>query len=147
MKDIPAMGNPDYSISTTVTGNSGEAFLKALNASQRKLITSLVSIQREPLNDIVTTRRAIAEKLRQAMTSASIDQEAVQALSERYGELDGEISYYYATHFADVYKSLSNAQKEQLIALRNLDGFTCQGAFLYSKNIDMPKIQNTDFLF
>lgn len=147
MKDIPAMGNPDYSISTTVTGNSGEAFLNVLNGAQRKLITSLVSIQREPLSEIVATRRAIAEKLRQAMTSDSIDQKAVQALSKRYGELDGEIAYYYATHFANIYKSLSNAQKEQLIALRNLDGFTCQGAFLYSKNIDMPEIRNTDFLF
>ncbi|WP_319550350.1 hypothetical protein [Desulfogranum marinum] len=147
MKDIPAMGNPDYSISTTVTGNSGEAFLKILNESQRELITSLVSIQKTALHEIVATRREIAEKLRQAMKSDSIDKEAVLAMSGRYGELDGEISYYYATHFADVYKSLNDAQKKQLTSLRNLDEFTCKGAFLYSKNIAMPEIKNTDFLF
>ena len=29
MKDIPAMGNPNFSISTSLTGDSGEAFLAA----------------------------------------------------------------------------------------------------------------------
>ena len=81
------------------------------------------------------------------MTAKSIDKEAVIALSEKYGQLDGEIAYRYATHFADVYKTLSSEQKKQLISLRNLDGFTCQGAFLYSKNIDMPEVKDTDFLF
>lgn len=147
MKDIPAMGNSDYSISTQITGDSGEAFLEILNDSQRELVTSLVNIQRKPLQEIVATRRAISEKLRQAMTSKSIDKATVLALSEKYGELDGEIAYYYATHFAGVYKTLSNKQKEQLMALRNLDGFTCNGAFLYSRSIGMPEIMDTDFLF
>ena len=39
MKDIPAMGNPNYSISTSLTGDSGEAFLAALTEPQRKLVT------------------------------------------------------------------------------------------------------------
>ena len=147
MKDIPAMGNPDYSISTQITGDSGEAFLRILNDSQRELITSLVDIQREALREIVSTRRAISEKLRQFMQQESVDEDAVLALSEKYGELDGEISYYYATHFTDVYKTLSNAQKEQLMTLRNLDEFSCNGAFLYSRNIAVPEIMNTDFLF
>ena len=55
MKEIPAMGNPDYSISTRITGDSGEAFLKILNDSQRELITSLVNIQRGALMEIVST--------------------------------------------------------------------------------------------
>lgn len=147
MKDIPAMGNPDYSISTQITGDSGEAFLKILTDSQRELITSLVNIQREALKEIVSTRRAISEKLRQFMQQESVDEDAVLALSKKYGELDGEISYYYAMHFADVYKTLSNAQKKQLMALRNLKDFSCNGAFLYSRNIAMPEIMNTDFLF
>ena len=147
MKDIPAMGNPDYSISTQITGDSGEAFLKILTDSQRELITSLVNIQREALKEIVSTRRAICEKLRQFMQQESVDEDAVLALSKKYGELDGEISYYYAMHFADVYKTLSNAQKKQLMALRNLKDFSCNGAFLYSRNIAMPEIMNTDFLF
>ena len=147
MKDIPAMGNPDYSISTRITGDSGEAFLRILNESQRELITSLVNIQREALREIVSTRRAISEKLRQFMQQDSVDEDAVLALSEKYGELDGEISYYYARRFADVYKTLSSAQKKQLMALRNLNDFSCNGAFLYSRNVAMPEIVNTDFLF
>jgi glycyl-tRNA synthetase beta subunit len=42
MKDIPAMGNANYSISTSLTGDSGEAFLAALTDSQRQLVTGLV---------------------------------------------------------------------------------------------------------
>ena len=106
-----------------------------------------MDIQREALREIVSTRRAISEKLRQFMQQESVDEDAVLALSEKYGELDGEISYYYATHFTDVYKTLSNAQKEQLMTLRNLDEFSCNGAFLYSRNIAVPEIMNTDFLF
>jgi len=147
MKDIPAMGNPHYSISTEITGDSGEAFLNVLNDSQRDLITSLVNIQREALHEIVATRRAISEKLRQFMQKESVNEDAVLVLSEKYGELDGEISYYYATHFAEVYRTLSHEQKEKLMALRNLDDFTCKGAYLYSRNIAMPDIMNTDFLF
>lgn len=147
MKDIPAMGNPDYSISTVITGDSGEAFLKILNRSQRELITSLVNIQREPLKKIVSTRQEISEELRKFMRQDSVDKDAVEALAEKYGTLDGEISYYYATHFAGVYKTLSNAQKKQLMELRNLDDFSCNGGFLYSRDITMPEIMNTDFLF
>ncbi|MCX6878411.1 MAG: hypothetical protein NTW21_32050 [Verrucomicrobia bacterium] len=38
MKDIPAMGNANYSISTSLTSDSGEAFLAALTEPQRKLL-------------------------------------------------------------------------------------------------------------
>jgi Spy/CpxP family protein refolding chaperone len=147
MKDIPAMGNPNYSISTQITGDSGDAFLNVLNETQRDLITSLVNVQHEALNEIVATRRAISEQLRQFMQKESVDEDAVLALSKKYGELDGEISYYYATHFAEVYKTLSSTQKKQLMELRNLDDFSCSGAYLYSRNIAMPNIKNTDFLF
>ena len=44
-----AMGKRDYSISTSLTGDSGRDFLATLNADQRKLITDLVDLQRDAL--------------------------------------------------------------------------------------------------
>jgi hypothetical protein len=75
----------------------------------------------------------------------------VLALSQQYGELEGEMDYYYATHFAQVYQSLTADQKSQMAALRLQvqDGGTypCSGAYLYSQNVAMPEIENTDFMF
>ncbi len=148
MKDIPAMGNANYSISTSLTGDSGEAFLEALTDSQRRLVTGLVDQQRADLEEIVKTRRAIATALRRFMKEASVDKEKVMALSKRYGELDGEISYLYATAFAQAAKTLTAEQKATLLKLRNLDAkFNCTGAYLYSRAIPMPEVPNTDFLF
>jgi len=148
MKDIPAMGNANYSISTSLTGDSGEAFLAALTDSQRQLVTSLVDQQRADLDEIVKTRRVIATELRRFMKEASVDKEKVMALSKRYGELDGEISHYYATAFAQVAKTLTAEQKATLFKLRNLDPkFSCTGAYLFSRAIPMPEVPNTDFLF
>ena len=148
MKDIPAMGNPNFSISTSLTGDSGEAFLAALTDPQRELVTGLVDGQRADLAEIVRTRRAIATELRRFMKEPSTDKDKVMALSRRYGELDGEISYLYATAFAQVAGTLTPDQKKTLLKLRNLDAkFTCRGAYLYSRAIDMPRLPNTDFLF
>jgi hypothetical protein len=69
---------------------------------------------------------------------------------EHYGELDGEIVYQYATHFAQVKQSLSSDQQTQLAALRLQilgDHNFPTGAYLYSNAIEMPEIANTDFLF
>lgn len=148
MKDIPAMGNPDFSISTSLTGDSGEAFLNTLTESQRRLVTSLVDQQRADLKEIVNVRREIATLLRTFQKQDEVDKAKVMALSRRYGELDGEISYFYANAFAEVAKTLTPDQKNALIKLRNLDSkYTPKGAFLYSAPIDMPTIPNTDFLF
>ena len=148
MKDIPAMGNPNYSISTSITGDSGEAFLNTLTEPQRKLVTDLVDRQRADLAEIVKTRRAIATELRRFMKEPTVDKEKVMRLSRRYGELDGEISYFCATAFAEVARTLSADQKKTLLKVRNLDAkYKCRGAFLYSRPIDMPEIPNTDFLF
>ena len=67
MKDLPGMGNADYSISTTLTGDSGANFLNLLTDTQREKITGLVDLQRSDLNDIVATRQAIATDLRAAL--------------------------------------------------------------------------------
>jgi len=147
MKDMPAMGNPNYSISTSITGDNGQQFLNALSEGQRAQITGLVDQQRSSLDEVVKTRRAIAGMLRGFLSSGSVDREQVMTLAKRYGELDGEISYHYAKAFAAVYQTLTSQQKNTLMKLRNLEGYECKGAFLYSQPIAMPEIPNTDFLF
>jgi hypothetical protein len=147
MKDAPAVGNANYTIDENITGNSGESFLKALTNAQAQLITDLVDIQRADLNEIVEKRRAISAELRHFLIETSIDNDGVISLATRYGELDGEISYYYATQFAEVAKSLTGEQMTQLMKLRSLDICSCSGAYLYSEKIGMPEIINTDFLF
>ncbi|MCP3892054.1 MAG: hypothetical protein GY702_24770, partial [Desulfobulbaceae bacterium] len=147
MKDRPAMGNPGYSISTSLTGNSGEMMLTILNNSQRQQIVALIDLQRNALQQIVETRRAISVQLRHFMTTPFVDKDTLRTLAHRYGELDGELAYLYATSFAKVFKTLSGIQKEKLRKLRNLEKFTCRGAYLYSDPINMPIIPNTDFLF
>jgi hypothetical protein len=147
MKDAPAMGKKDYSISTALTGDKGEAFLQALTPPQRDLITSLVDMQRADLGEIVKIRRSISVELRQFMNSNGADQRTVQDLARRYGELDGEISWFYATHFTQARRTLSQEQIQALIQLRDLEDYPCSGAYLYSESIPMPEIMNTDFLF
>lgn len=149
MKDMPAVGNPDYHISTELTGNSGESFLETLTDSQKKLITDLVDIQRDDLNEIVNIRKTISLELRRFMKENAINEENIYTLSKRYGELDGEISYYYATHFTDVAKTLSASQKTVLKKLRNLDNYECpeDTAFIFADKITMPDLANTDFFF
>jgi hypothetical protein len=147
MKDIPAMGNPGFSISTALTGDSGEAFLAVLTAPQRQLITGLVDLQRDQLNRIVEIRRQIATELRRFQKGETPDRQAVLALARQYGELDGVVSNHYATRFTDVSKSLSADQKQKLLKLRNLDDYPCTGAYVYSQPIPMPKIEDADYFF
>ncbi len=147
MKTAPAMGKKNYSISTSLTGDSGQAFLATLNDTQRKLITDLVDLQRRDLAEIVKTRRAIATELRRFMKGESADKNKVLPLSKRYGELDGEMSYLYAAAFAEVGKTLTAEQKKKLCKLRTSNPSSPKGPFLYSDLIKMPKIENTDFLF
>lgn len=99
------------------------------------------------MEEIVRTRRAIATELRRFLKNESADRDKVLMLSKRYGELDGEMSYLYATAFAEVGKTLSGEQKEKLTQLRAADTAGPKGPFLYSSPIRMPEIANTDFLF
>jgi len=147
MKDAPAMGKRDYSISTSRTGDGGEGFLSTLTALQRERITSLPALQRKDLAEIVGTRRSIALELRKFMKGDAADKALILKLSRRYGELDGEMSYYYATRFAEVNKTLTAEQKAKLMKLRDLDDFPCTGAYVYSEHIALPEIPGTDFLF
>ncbi len=147
MKDAPAMGKKGYSISTALTGDKGEAFLNMLTGAQQDLITSLVDMQRADLDAIVKARRAISVELRRFMNAPDVDQAPALALMRRYGELDGDISWLYATHFAHVASTLTGSQRQSLIRLRDLEGYPCSGAYLYSERIPTPAIANTDFLF
>ena len=147
MKTAPAMGKKDYSISTSLTGDSGEAFLAALTDAQRKLVTDAVDLQRKDLAEIVSVRRAIATELRRFLNGESADKAKVLSLSKRYGELDGELSYFYATAFANVARTLTAEQKAKVAALRNTNPSDPKGPFLYSSPISMPQIEITDFLF
>ncbi|MCP3872304.1 MAG: hypothetical protein GY699_04005 [Desulfobacteraceae bacterium] len=147
MKDMPAMGNPNYTISTSLTADKGQAFLTLLTSSQRELITQLVKMQSDALNQIVQVRRQISIQLRKSMTQPSVDATLVERYSRRYGELDGYISYLYATHFSRLKRTLTPDQEKQMMALRNLEGYPCRGAYEFSRKISQPYIGTIDCFF
>jgi len=147
MKTAPAMGKQEYSISTTLTGDSGEAFLATLTDTQRRYITGLLDLQRKDLDEIVRIRRTIATELRRFQQGETADKDKVLALSKRYGELDGEMSYLYAMAFAKVGQTLTADQKVRLARMRASNPADPKGPFLYSTPIAMPRIENTAFLF
>ncbi len=147
LKDMPAMGNPNYSIPTELTGDVGEAFLDLLTPTQRAIIEGLVDTQRDALTEIVEVREEISIELRKLMTQSSIDEAYVLERAERYGELDGEIAALYATAFTEVYRTLSPSQLQALDELRDLDGYPCTGAYLFSESVPMPDIGDTDAFF
>jgi hypothetical protein len=150
LKDAPAVGNPGYSIETTITGNLGAALLGKLDTTQAGLITGLVDTQRPYLTEIVTTRREVSTELRKYLSGGSADEASVSSLMKTYGELDGNIIYRLATAFAKVGQTLTSEQKTQLEALRRQllgDLSLPSGAYLFSTPIAMPDIPNTDFLF
>jgi Raf kinase inhibitor-like YbhB/YbcL family protein len=148
MKDMPAMGKRNYDISTAVTGDSGENFLKLLNAEQRANITSITELQKKPLAEMVKVRTAMSTELRKFLAGGLADKQKVLALGRRYGELDGEVSWMYAMAFAKVNRTLTAEQRGVMKKLRNLDGYQSAPAYLYSSPLQkLPEIPNTDFLF
>lgn len=148
MKDMPAMGQRDFDISTSVTGDSGRAFLETLSAEQRGWVTSLVDRQRAALAEIVTVRRAIATELRKFLSGVTPDRATVVALGRRYGELDGRLSAMYATAFARVGRTLTESQRATLVRLRNLDGYLSAPAYIYSDPLRaLPAVPASDALF
>ncbi len=146
LKDYPAMGNHGYNISTALTGDAGKSFLEILNPQQRKLMDTLPSLQKNNLGEIVKIRTQVAESLRKFMTGEKTDKAAVIADVIKYGNQDGEMSWYYANALTQIHKTLTVAQKEELKKLRNLDVLP-QGTYLYSDVIPVPENLNCDFLF
>jgi hypothetical protein len=150
LKDAPAVGNPGYSIGTTITADLGATLLSKLDATQAATISGLVDSQREALAKIVETRRSVATALRAFQSGGLVDTAAVAALMKTYGELDGSIVYQYVNAFASVGKTLTNAERADLMAIRTtLLGDLSEAAspYLYSQPISMPTIPDTDFLF
>jgi phosphatidylethanolamine-binding protein (PEBP) family uncharacterized protein len=159
MKDVKAMHNPSTTIDSNMTANMGDAFLAALDTTQREAISGLTAAQKADLTALVTKREQISVALR-ALTSAggTVDEAAVLELARQYGELDGEISWLYATRFSAVGRSLTAAQVATLTALRKqataeADGsadydLTCGHGFLYSAPLSSaPVVMDTDFMF
>ena len=137
MKDYPAMGNRDYFIPTALTGDSGRALLDLLEPSQAGKIEG-ISVPLEPiLARIVEVRTSISREFRRYLSDGAADEAAVMALSREYGSLDGRISYLMASSFAEVYKSLSPAQKAAMTRLRNQDVFP-KGYYPYADPVEKP---------
>jgi hypothetical protein len=148
LKDWPAMGNPDYTINEQLTASAGQDFLNILSVSQADQVKGIVNLQRSALLELVEKRESISTELRKFLSSGTADSSSVLTLSARYGELDGEISFYYATIFSQIFYSFSVEQKAQLLSLAdNLGYIKPTGAFLYSNPVEMPEIINTDFMF
>jgi len=148
MKDMPAMGKRDYDISTSVTGDSGKEFINNLTKEQRNNITAIPDLQRKDLQEVIAVRRVISTELRKFINGGSADKEKVIALGRRYGELDGEMSYYYAAAFAKVNRTLTAAQRQMFIKLRNLDGYTSAPAYIYSSPVrEEVNLPDTDSFF
>jgi Spy/CpxP family protein refolding chaperone len=149
MKDMPAMGKRDYDISTSVTGDSGKAFLDdVLTEQQRVLITSIADKQRAALTEIIAVRKNISQELRKFLDGKTLDKTKVLALGRRYGELDGEMSWYYATAFAKINRTLTAQQRAALMKLRNLEGYKSAPYYIYSSPAkDQPVLNNVEALF
>ena len=88
--------------------------------------------------------------------TGSVSRDSVVDLSNRYGDLDGEVSYYYATAFSTL--GLTGAQKTSLMALRKTAtaetggtpdyDSTCGNGYLYSAPLQSPPtVIDTDFMF
>ncbi|MBU0638654.1 MAG: hypothetical protein KKB50_07305 [Planctomycetes bacterium] len=135
MKDMPAMGKRDYDISTSVTGDGGREFLRVLDERQRAHVTAIPDERRKALREMVNVRRAIATELRRFLDGKSADEEKILALGRRYGELDGEISYYCAAAFAQVNRTLTEEQRTALVKLRDLDEYDSAPAYIYSRPV------------
>jgi len=147
MKDMPAMGQRDYDISTSLTGDAGEAFLHALTPRQRALLTEVIERQRKSLREIIEVRRTLSIKLRGFLRGEAPAERDIESLGRRYGQLDGELAYEYATAFVAIDRTLDAQQKEKLQRLRPYQGREEGTAFLYSDRIPMPSFPDPAFLF
>ena len=148
LKDWPAMGNPDYTIDEKMTADAGTNLLAILNTTQADQMRGIVDLQRSSLTELVIRRTDISTELRKFLAAQNADSTSVMSLSKRYGELDGQLSYYYAVTFSDVYHSLTTDQKAKVLALAKALSYTSPaGAFLYSQPIALPTVINTDFMF
>ncbi len=149
MKDISAMGKRDFDISTSVTGDSGKAFIsEVLTAQQRTQITAIPNRQRQLLQETIEVRKSLSQELRQLLTGQAPNERKILSLGRRYGELDGEMSWLYAMAFSQVKQTLTATQQAALMKLRNLNGYESAPYYLYSAPVKhQPELSNTDLFF
>ena len=149
MKDMPAMGKKNYDISTSVTGDSGKSFLsEVLTQAQRKNVDAIPGMQRTAMQKIIEVRRAISVELRKYLKGQPPDKAKVLALGRQYGELDGEVSWYYTMAFAKINRTLTEDQRASLVKLRNLDGYTSAPYYIYSDGAKSePQLGNVNTFF
>ncbi len=129
--------------------DSGKEFLNILTGNQRNNITAIPELQRNDLQEIIDLRRAIVLELRKFLKGGQADREKVIALGRCYGSLDGEMSYYYATAFAKVNRTLATEQRKALAKLRGLEGYTSAPAYIYSDPVrqDVKLSDSKHFFF
>ena len=115
LKDFPAMDNHGYNISTSLTGDAGKSFLETLNDAQRTSITNLPAKQKFALNEIVRIRTEICTAFRLFITNptAAPDENKILLLSKQYGKMEGQLSFYYAMAFAEVFSTLTKNQQQE----------------------------------
>ena len=147
MKDMPAMGKRDYDISTSLTGDAGEAFLDALTPQQRARLTDVIERQRRALREIVEVRRTVSTRLRGFLRGEGPPEREIVSLGRRYGQLDGELAYEYSTAYVAIAGTLDARQRETLQRLRPYQGREEGTAFLYSDRIPVPPFPDPAFLF
>ena len=147
MKTAPAMGKQNYSISTSLTGDSGEAFLATLNDAQRKRITDLIDLQRR--NWPRSSRPAGRSR-----PSCGVSRKARLPTRTRCCPCrDGTASWTARCRTSTPLPSRRSARRYRRAkgkagpAAYTTKPSDPKGPFLYSSPIKMPKIKNTDFLF
>jgi len=146
LKDLPAMGQKDFDIPTTLTGDTGEAFLDVLKPAQRDRLASVVDQQRETLRGIVAVRRAIAGRLRTFLDGNGPAEAELRSLGRQYGKLDGELAFLYASAYRDLQRTLDGPQKARLQVLRGQPSRERGTAFLYSDRISLAQLPDPSFL-
>lgn len=149
MKDMPAMGKRDFDISTSVTGDSGRAFVEdVLTPEQAKCMTMIPDLQRASLMETIQVRRAFSTELRKLLKGESVDRTKLVELGRRYGELDGYMSWLYTMAFAQVNRSLTPDQRDELITLRNLPGYESAPYYIYSRGAnDVARFDHVERFF
>jgi PKD repeat protein len=175
LKDYPGMGQPNYNMNEQLTNTAGQALSNSsagyVTAAQAAVMQNVVNLQRNNLyagaTNIVEVRTQIANLLLNLLTSPSSSstiQSQVLALSQTYGQLDGQNNYYYATTFSQTYSSLTSSEVTNLMGIWDsiligtyangtpFNYSNCTTPFLYADVITNtsvldPYIDNTDYLF
>ncbi|MCP4411031.1 MAG: hypothetical protein GY808_00425 [Gammaproteobacteria bacterium] len=144
---MKAVKRNNYRISTALTSDSGDLFLQILDEQQKSQITNLIQHQKPFLMEMVSVRESIAAEIRSTLTGSVVNQNKVVDLSQRFGELDGEIAYLYANVYTSIKTSLSQSQFQKATQIRDIAQYSCKGAFIYSEPSTIPTVKNITSFF